>query len=318
MQLLILVLLLCSSSCAEEHELEANKHDRKLNATEGDKLHLKYILPTFGEDCKYQLSYNNETFHVNGLSKSSSNYPHKKHVRSTINSENVFGFIVISFTLDSINFEESGKYLCMFICGDYYQTYFYEYDITVYKPPGPANCRWKHTFPDDWEYPFSVLACQADNGHPGAFINCYTSDNEDALAHAPINTENGNVLSSWFLLDRHAEIRCCSVSQVFKKTFETCVDFPPGSSSSPQTPQSTYYLPTRISHSVDSNSEASCQVDVTQTIPLHVNVTPTKEKEDLILISIILCLSLALNLCLFCSTFVIIIAYYKLMKNPQQ
>ena len=221
LQHILPLLIFCSSCCGQLHQIdERNEHYQK---KEGEDLALKYIFNQTGEDCTYHLTYNSETFHARGLSKSSGNYHLNKHTRSHVQREELFGYAVISLTIWDINFEDRGEYSCMLTCGE--SNYLKTFDITVYKPPGLASCHWQNTSSVDLEESFSVLTCHANNGHPHASIVCYTVEGNAPVAHTPFHVHGDQLVKGKFWLNRNADVKCCSVSREFRKHYETCNDF---------------------------------------------------------------------------------------------
>ena len=218
-QYLLLIIVVCFSSCSGPlQNSEGKRFYLEHHTKEGDNLQLKYIVPVTDEDCMFNLTYDNTIFNLNGLFHISNKYPHEKLERSSVQREQLFGYTVISLTIEDIEFSDRGEYSCVFLCANV--TYSQAYNITVSKPPGSANCYWQ----DDPYGPqdFSFLICSARNGYPDVGIICY----ESSLAHLPVSTStDNNVITSKFSLNRRSDVSCCSVNLEFTKSSKTCDDF---------------------------------------------------------------------------------------------
>ena len=229
MQLLLLITLFCSiCSCCEALVESEGRQDSYIirHTKEGEDIHLKYMykipFPFNGEGCSYDLNYNDKTFHSSGFSQNSDNYPSTKHIRSFVQREDLFGYIVISFTIKSITFEDYGKYSCNFFCGA--SKFSNEtYNITVSKVPGKADCDWHEEA--KFKQTHSVLKCHARNLYPYGGIICFVSDHTGITAYQPFHVEGTDPLIGKFLLSRNAEVTCCSTGEEDTKSFQTCKDF---------------------------------------------------------------------------------------------
>lgn len=252
LHLLVLALVpLVNSKIVEKHK--------------GHELSLKFTSSQFHQNCSFQLFFNNSLFDNNGTSVHSSIFTPRRFNRTHVNSEDVFGTLIVHLRIQPIHKSDAGLFNCSFQCPDSRETQ--HYSVKVIFPPKLKNCSWtvdtrvQHEGLTD----YSKLDCSSIAGYPVGTVLCYTQDSGVPDAHLPLLSSGVQYIKTTFWLPDNLLVSCCSVSDRYQKKFNKCTDFVFPQITPTITPHSTLKIANPPKDSVQSNSKSSSRVLGLQT-----------------------------------------------------
>ncbi|XP_063954111.1 uncharacterized protein LOC129258590 [Lytechinus pictus] len=225
---ILLFVILDKTSGSEIHVCPDTKHCKIVHVEENVEYIFDFLVDQNSQDCTFSLKFNGAIFNNNGTFLYSDHFTALKHPRTHITAKTVFDYLIVTLEIRSIQVDDAGRYRAIFQCSNSTSTISQLYLLRVYHPPGSASCQWHEpgelnlTHVNYQHLP--ALQCSARNGYPESNIICYSRHHQAIIAHNPRYIAGDEIITSIFWLPRKF-LRCCSVSELYRKSYRWCRDF---------------------------------------------------------------------------------------------
>ncbi|XP_011667479.2 uncharacterized protein LOC105439787 [Strongylocentrotus purpuratus] len=219
----VLNLTLGSDTCQQV------KHCKIVHVDKNVEYIFDFLVDQNSQNCTFALKFNGQIFNFNGTYRYTEQFSEVKVSRTDITTKTIFDHLIVNLEIRSVHVDDAGRYKAEFQCSNSTSTTSQSYILRVYYPPEAASCRWYNpgelnlTAHANYGH-LPALKCSATNGYPESNIICYSRHQGATIAHNPRFITGDDVKTFIFWLSRRS-LRCCSVSELYRKSYHWCKDF---------------------------------------------------------------------------------------------